>query len=555
MADGRDRPNVLVFMADQLRHDHLSCAGNDVVETPNVDTLAADGVRCERAYVANPLCMPARASLFTGLPPREHGVRTNGIPLPEDAPHLVEAFRAAGYRTHAAGKLHHHNYSLPLDHTAALLERGEMTLDEIPSAFQERVEEIREQLAGGDAVRPDAPAAEAFPESAFMWNSGRLESLPEPYYGFESTDFVGAHGDGVYGEYRNWLAETHPESLERLARGHPDNESAGADDAWRWALPPEHHYDHWVADRAREFLRTAGEDPFFLFCSFPDPHHPYAAPEPWASEYDPAEVALPTRREGELDDLPPFYRTAHEDDDVELSGLLSSSRTSDAVLREMVAITYGMVSFVDHQVGRVLETLAAEGLHDDTIVLFCSDHGDMMGDHWMLRKGPFHFQGLLRTPMVWRWPGELPAGEVVEGLVSALDVAPTLYDLCGVADPTTTPYHLPETLEEPDALPGHSLEAALERGADTPRDGLVIENDEDYLGLRVRSYVTDRYTLTVYPGEPYGELFDRAEDPEELHNRWDDPDYAEVKTRLYQEFLAAYVESDGALPRRLSHAA
>lgn len=548
-----DRPNVLVFMADQLRHDHLGCAGNDVVETPAIDGLAAEGVRCERAYVANPLCMPARASLFTGLPPRDHGVRTNGVPLPEDAPVVPEAFRAAGYRTHAVGKLHHHNYSLPLDHTAELLDRGEMALSEVPPGFHDRIEHVRRQRDEADD-EVSLPDPTEFPEASFVWKSGQLDSLPEPYYGFESTDFVAAHGDGVYGEYRDWLERTHPDSFERLSREHPDNDPGKADGSWRWSLPAEHHYDRWVADRAREFLRSSGEDPFFLFCSFPDPHHPYAAPEPWASAYDPDDVALPTRREGELDDLPPFYRDAYEGPDVELSGLLSSARASDEALREMIAITYGMVSFVDDEVGRVLETLDAEGLAEDTIVLFCSDHGDMMGDHWMVRKGPFHFEGLLRTPMIWRWPGQFPAGRDVDGLVSALDVAPTLYDLCGVDDPTRSPYHLPETLQEPPALPGHSLAPLLDGRTGSVRDGVIVENDEDYGGLRVRSYVTERYKLTVYPGEEYGELFDLAADPEELHNRWDDPDYADVKARLHREFLSAYALADSARPRRLSHA-
>lgn len=551
--DRASRPNVVVIMADQLRFDHLGCTGNPTVRTPNVDALAETGVRCSRAYVNNPLCMPSRATIFSGLIPRNHGVRTNGVPLPEDVRTVPEAFRAAGYRTHATGKLHHHNYSLPLDHVVALIEDGELSLEDFPPAFRERIENARAELDPGELADISLPDPRAFPESSVMWKTDQISSLPEPYYGYETTDFVAAHGDGVYGQYRNWLEREHPDSFERLSRSHPDNESGLAPQSWRWSIPAEHHYNRWVADRARAFIRGTGDNPFFLLCSFPDPHHPYAAPEPWASAYDPDEVSLPVRREGELEDLPPFYEAAYEGD-VELSGLLSAARMTDYELRETIAITYGMVSFVDQEVGRVLDTLDAEGLREDTLVLFLSDHGDMMGDHWMVRKGPFHFEGLLRIPMIWSWPGRLQAGSRTDGLVSTVDVAPTLYDFCGVPDPNTSPYALPSNLHEPPAIQGTSLRPQLASDVEAVNEHVLVENDEDYLGLRVRTLVTDRYKLTVYPGEAYGELFDLEDDPDELHNRWDDPDYADVKRRLYRSFLEAYVRRDSGLPRRLSHA-
>ncbi len=124
-----------------------------------------------------------------------------------------------------------------------------------------------------------------------------------------------------------------------------------------------------------------GVDPFFLWCSFPDPHHPFAAPEPWGSRYDSADVTLPTRREGELDDLPPFYRESYADTDTQLSGFHGTSDLSDDELREQIAATYDMISFVDREVGRVLTALDEAGLREGTLIVFMSDHGDMMGDH------------------------------------------------------------------------------------------------------------------------------------------------------------------------------
>jgi len=554
-----ERPNVVVFMTDQLRYDHLGYAGNDTVETPTIDTLASGGVTCDRNYVNNPLCMPARATIFTGRRPRDHGVRTNGVALDPEIPTLAEAFRDAGYRTHGAGKFHHRNYSLPLDDIVRMLRTGESRLADFPPAFRDRIERAADDLdVGVDSGDSAAPPASEYPEAEALWKAGAAESLPEPYYGFETTDYVGAHGDGAYGEYRDWLETAHPDSAERFPRDHPDNDPGEAPDSWRWSIPPEHHYNHWIADRSRAFVEDAvagsGDDePFFLFCSFPDPHHPYAAPEPYASMYDPEDVSLPTRREGELDDLPPHYRAAYEDEETELSGLLAAAEHSDAELREMIAITYGMVSFVDDEIARVLSTLADLGVREDTLVVFTSDHGDMMGDHWMVRKGPFGFEGLLRTPLVWNWPGTLPEGRRTDGLTSAVDLFPTMLDLCGVSSPY--PDHpLPETLEEPPALAGTSLVPQLRGEVESVAESVIVENDDDYLGARVRTLVTDRYKLTVYPGESYGELFDLREDPDELHNRWDDPDYADVKADLYRQFLEAYVRDDPATPRRTSHA-
>ncbi|WP_129113759.1 sulfatase/phosphatase domain-containing protein [Halegenticoccus tardaugens] len=172
----------------------------------------------------------------------------------------------------------------------------------------------------------------------------------------------------------------------------------------------------------------------------------------------------------------------------------------------------------------------------------------------MLRKGPFHFEGLLRVPMVWGWPGELPAGRRSDGPASAVDVAPTVLDLCDVPVPEGRVPPKRKAANEPPAWPGRSLRPQLTGEVDAVRDAVVVENDEDYLGLRVRTYVTDRYKLTVYPGEPYGELFDLREDPDELYNRWDDERYADVRRRLRPEFFERYVLSERGLPRRLCHA-
>lgn len=512
-----DLPNFLCFCVDQMRGDHMGCAGHPVVRTPNLDALAARGVRFDRAYCNNPLCMPSRATLFTGRTPRGHEVRTNGIPLDPRYPTIMDALSQAGWRTHAVGKIHLRPFGLP-------------------------------EGIGAEQLDPLE-----WPEAQAMWTSGRLKAMPVPYYGFQSVEIAVNHGPATHGDYGRWLQTREPRARELMRRGsaHP---GADGDQTWAMALPEELHYNTWVADRTIEFLeRQPPDEPFFVWCSFPDPHHPWCAPEPWASMYDPAEVPMPTRREGELDDLPPFYRRMYEED-MWCSGRTRATRMPDEQIRAILAMTFGMISFVDAQIGRVLAALERLGLSEQTVVCFLSDHGDMMGDHWMMNKGPFHFDGLLRMPLIWRGPG-CAAGEERSGLVSYLDFAPTILDLARIPVPEGQfPAPEPARSQQLAPWPGRSFVPLLRGDADSVQDSVVAENDEDHLGLRLRTVITERYKLTAYPGQPFGELFDLREDPGELHNRWDDPALRTVKRDLLIRLMERLVETDDRLPRRVTHA-
>jgi len=492
-----DRPNVLCFVADQLRYDDVGCMGNDTIETPTIDTLANEGVLCERAHVTSPACMPSRASMFTGRMPQEVDVRFN-TPLDTEAPTLPGILRDAGYRTYSAGKIHLNHYSTP---------------------------------SGIDATDLDP---ERHPECLELWNRGLIDEIPTPYYGIERVDHVSGHTSYASGEYRRWLEAEHPDLLRDISRADPIPDGG----QFHGAPPAEVHYNRWIADRTCSFLRDT-DDPFFAWCSFPDPHPGFHVPDPWDDMYDPAEMRDPVRREGELDDLPRHHReraNPNEDVDARKAGM---------------ATYYGMTSFVDREMGRVMETLEAEGLRENTIVLFLSDHGHLFGDHWQTHKDQgVHFDDLTRVPFVWSYPEALPTGRRVESAVSTLDLLPTLLDLCDVS------YSAPgyDGYAEPDcgvpALPGTSLVPLFRDEADAAHDGVIVAGDTYYGGIRARTLVTDRYRFTTYPDDRGGELFDLEEDPEELYNRWDDPEYAEVRDRLAHQFVETYVRSESGLPRR-----
>jgi arylsulfatase A-like enzyme len=513
------RPNVLCFVTDQQRYDHLGCAGNPFIRTPNIDRLAASGTRFDRCYVSNPVCMPSRSTMWTGQMPSSHGVRCNGIALDPAVPTITSALVGAGYRTHGVGKFH-------------------------LSPFH--------SLHGADPATLN-PAD--WPESKEMWVGGHISALPTPYYGLQSAEFCGGHGDFIRGDYRRWLMREAPHVIEGIEAwvasvGGEDWESMGPSH-----IPLELHHSHWIADRVTEFLKEQSytSQPFFCWCSFPDPHHPYHAPEPYHSMYDAEDMPTPTRREGELDDLPPhFSRIQHEHLSVE--GVHGPITRFYHHTPEIMARTYGMVSNVDANIGRVLTALEELGLCENTIIVYLSDHGDLMGDHWLQQKGPFHYQGLIRVPFIWSWPGYIEPATVNTNLVSMLDFAPTILDLCGVPIPEGSRPEEPFLPLELPPWPGHSLRPTLERHENAVRDAALVEQDDDRLGMRLRTMVTDRYRLSWYAGRPYGELFDLKEDPQELRNLWDDPGSSSIRSELVAHLLDQVLLSESCLPRRLARA-
>ena len=164
MNNGHSRPNFLVFVVDQMHSGSLGCNGNPDVQTPNIDSIAQQGVTFSRCYCNNSVCMPSRSSMITGLTPRQHGCITNGTLLPEHIPTISGALADAGYRTHAVGKLHLQPFSVKATADNSILSW----------------------------------------ESRELWDNGQITSLPSPYYGFQTTDFVGGHVSYNFGDYTNW---------------------------------------------------------------------------------------------------------------------------------------------------------------------------------------------------------------------------------------------------------------------------------------------------------------------------------------------------------------
>ena len=267
-----------------------------------------------------------------------------------------------------------------------------------------------------------------------------------------------------------------------------------------------------------------------------DPHHPFDPPAPYSTMYDPDKLAPPVCQEGELDDKPPHFRR-HRTGRGFSNEKYDYRRLSAHDWGEVKAAYYGMVSLVDYNVGRILDALRQKGILDDTLILFTSDHGELMGDHGLLFKGPFLYDCLIKAPMVVQWPGVVPKGARYAQLTEHVDIMPTILGLRG---------H-PRSLRRAGHVHGSHPARRQRRRPRLCADRVQLLR----LGPEHQDHHQPDYKLTYYAGERFGELYDRNADPDEFVNHWDDPDYADVKAELLKQLTDRIIETEDTLPIRI----
>jgi arylsulfatase A-like enzyme len=201
----------------------------------------------------------------------------------------------------------------------------------------------------------------------------------------------------------------------------------------------------------------------------------------------------------------------------------SAHITSEEDRRKNMAIYYGMTSLMDREIGRILDALDRNGLAENTLVVFTTDHGHFLGQHGLVAKGPFHYEDMIRIPFILRWPGVAEPGQVSQAIQNLVDLPQTFLSAAGL---------------EPPELAGID-QVRTWRGGPATRTWSITENRHTYKNVHLRTYVDERYKITVYRGMEAGELFDLHEDPDELRNLWNDPGSVELKARLLQDFLQA----------------
>ncbi len=527
-----DRPNFLLIMTDQHRADHIGSYGNQVLRTPSIDSIAAKGLSFDKFYVSCPICMPNRATLMTGRMPSINGVITNGLPLPWNSNTFVNLLRSAGYRTALLGKSHLQNMtSLLVDEWNYPPKRDGVAPAE---GFQEAYMDFRRgELYENERLE------------FFAKDPGRKVNLP--YYGFEQVKFANGHGDSVGGHYAGWAANQYREFSKLLG---PENQLAGNDyiapQSWRTAVPEELHSTSYVERSTIEYLEehaSSGSDqPFFIQASFPDPHHPFVAPGKYWDMYDPGDCPAPAAFGKPLNDPPPLHRELEREfDDDERVIRVAAFIANEREVRESIAITYGMISFVDDAVGRILGKLTELGLDENTVVIFTSDHGDLMGDHGLMLKHSFHNDGLIRVPFIWSDPDHTDEGSRSDLLSGTIDIASTVLGRAGLA-----PYH---------GIQGFDVVDAVRTGTELPRLGIMVEEDEIPFNancgqyLKTRTFVTERWRLTYWLEHEFGELYDHQNDPLELDNLWNDPGTKADKSLLLEMMMRERFNLDEMAPK------
>lgn len=525
-----DRPNFLFIITDQLRADHLGCYGNKIVRTPAIDALASSGSTFERFYVASPVCQPNRATIVTGRMPSLHGLRMNGLSLSLTANTFPELMRAAGWRTALIGKSH-------LQTSTG--QNAIMGKPDPRNGFRPAPRGLDE------ADKEDWADPIHDQENRVSWRERADHTITTPFYGFDHVDLCSGHGARVEGTYSRWLAERHadPASL----RG-PENQLPGntysVPQAWRTRIPEELYPTSFVAERTIAYLEdhaaSRRDSPFFLQCSFPDPHHPFTPPGRYWDMYRPDDMSVPPSFHIGNRNVPPHVAKLHAERDAgrRKDDSQAAFAVSEKEAREANALTYGMITMIDDAIARVVDRLNELGLASNTVIIFTSDHGDLMGDHQLLLKGAFAYQGLIRVPFIWVEPGG--TSRRCEGLFGTLDIATSILERA--------------RLEPYNGMQGRSLLPALAcNSSDNDRAILIEYNSQRALvGTNVptvmRSLVTRRWRISRYLGASWGELYDLERDPCEMANLWDDGASAGIKAELTARLVEASMELSETSP-------
>ncbi len=424
--------HVIWISTDHMRYDCIGAYGNSAMHTPNLDYLVSRGANFHRCYTQNPVCMPSRASFFSGLYPQQTGITENGFCLPDDfTPLASHEFKGLGYDTGHIGKLH---------------------------------------------LQPhDGHAYESKPRNTYgfdtFWNSETLGSLDDAY--------------------TRYLKSKYPEYHQLHVRTAAHKESGAQWSPRVLDAPFGTSHSGWVASASVDYLGMRGWNPQFLHLGFFAPHPPLIPTQEAFSHYENVKLPLPKMADEEWNDKPD--RLARM--------LKAKSGWSLEQFQEYQRYFYALVTEVDMAVGQVLDKLRKRNDLDSTLIVFCSDHGDMCGDHRLTLKGPHFFDEVMHVPCVFHWPEGLGTDQTdIDALTEMTDLLPTMVELCGGT---------------PDRrMSGRSYAADLLAGKEPDgRADVLAYHHPGYIMLRSDEYKYLRY------GEDQEVLYDLSEPEHEVHNR------------------------------------
>jgi len=489
-------PNVLWIMADQLRFDYLSCYGHPHLHTPHIDALAARGVRFTNAYVQSPVCGPSRMSAYTGRYVRSHGSTWNGMPLRVGEPTLGDHLRAAGARAVLVGKTH----------MAADLEgMAWLGIDPKSQIGVARSECGFDPFERDDGLHPDSARQN--------WSA--------------YDDYLVAHGFASDNPWHDFANSGLDADGQRLSAWLLKNSRLAAN------VPEEHSETAYMTDRAMDFMRQAQADgrPWMCHLSYIKPHWPYIVPAPYHDMYDASHIVPPVRHGAEFDTDHPLLRAY-------LDARVCKSFSRDEVRETVIPAYMGLIKQLDDNLGRLFAWMQAQGLAENTIIAFTSDHGDYMGDHWMGDKDFYH-EMAVKVPLIIADPrpeADATRGQASDALVEMIDLAPTFMAALGAG-------------AKPHIIEGRDLTPILHGQDGFSRRYVISEHDYHWseMARALGQPQEDAHTKMIFDGRwkyircegfrPV--MFDLATDPDELTDigASDLPEHQQVRARMEAALL------------------
>jgi len=486
-----DIRNVLFIMADQLRADHLGCYGHPYLSTPNLDALAACGVRFERAFVNSGVCGPSRMSYYTGRYPSSHGTTWNRVPLSVGEVTLGEYLADHGRDLALIGKSH------------VIPDRAGMQRLAIDGGS-----ELGTLLARGGFREAD-----------------RYDGHHEP--GDESgyPAFLRRHGYDSPDPWSDFVISGVNERGEVASGWHMRNACLPS------RVREPHSETAYTTDCALEFMRRQGARPWTLHLSYVKPHWPYMAPDPYHRMYRSDQCLPVVRNQQELEHAHPVLQAYRRQEE-------SLSFAREECVRTVRPVYQGLISQLDTHLGRLFDYMEGAGLMRNTLILFTSDHGDFLGDHWLGEKELF-YDMVQRVPLIVVDPtaaANAARGQVRRELVEGVDILPTILQALGV--PLAT-----------HRLEGRALQPLLHdpRPARMWREAAISELDYGFRHARVMlgktpqqarawSVRTDRWRYVYWRDEPE-QLFDLEADPGEFQDLGTSDTHAAVRAAMRQHLL------------------
>ena len=487
--------NILFIMCDQLRADYLSCYGHPFLETPNIDLLAKKGVCFKNAYCQAPLCGPSRASFYTGRYLASHGALANEDPLKLGELSLGDYLQNLNYKTVLVGK-----------------SEARANQDALDRFQIDKYSNIGQRLAQG--------GFENFENFAGIYPH---EIVPED---LAYNDYLRSKEYNSENPWENWANSAYDDNGKKVSGWQMRNANLPA------AVAEKHSETAYTTNRAIEFLLSVGANELWcLHLSYIKPHWPYLAPSPYHALYTKDHILPVVRNPDELKSPHQVFKAFHEQ-------IYSQNFSSDEV-RERVIPTYmGLIKQVDDHLGRVFEMLKSKNLMDSTLIIFTSDHGDYLGDHWLGEKDFFH-EPSVRIPMIVYDPdnsAESTRGSTNHEFVEAVDIVPTVVEFAGG-----------KICKQ--RMEGQSL-LNLTRGIvgqEKKREYTVSQIDYSDRGPRVslnlhpydcRAHMIRNRDWKYILHEKFcPQLFDLKNDPEEFHDLGEDPEYSAVRQEMHEHFF------------------